>query len=97
MRIPRRISEWAYTLVGGCIGGGAGAVCAALGLTTAKALGVQDLPSVNFRMIGVIFLSGVISHAMMFLAKSPLPPMSTGNTDFLSNPNKSTETPKTNP
>ena len=86
MRIPRRISEWAYTFVGGCIGGGAGAVCAALGLTTAKAVGVTDLPTVNFHVFGVIFLSGVVSHAMMFLAKSPLPPMGTGNTDFITKP-----------
>lgn len=82
MRIPKKISEWAYTLVGGCIGGGAGAVAASLGLSGAKALGVTDIPTLNFHTIGVIFLSGVVTHAVMFLMKSPLPPISFDTAQF---------------
>ena len=76
MRIPKSIQEWAYTFVGTMIGGGAGAVCISLGLVGAKAVGVTGVPTLNLHTVGVIFLSGLVSHAMMFLAKSPLPPVS---------------------
>lgn len=76
---------WAYGLVGGCIGGGAGSVTAWLGMTGAKALGL-DVPTLNLKAMGVIFLSGVLSHAATFLMKSPLPAPVTGNTDFFPNP-----------
>ncbi|MBU6231587.1 hypothetical protein KGP36_02870 [Patescibacteria group bacterium] len=95
MRIPRRISEWAYTFVGGMIGGGAGAVLISLGLVGANSMGVTDIPKINLHTVGVIFLSGVVSHAMMFLAKSPLPPMSTGDTQQLTKPDSSGQSVKT--
>lgn len=67
-----RIQRWAYGLVGGCIGGGASSVSAWLALTAAKAVGL-DVPSMNFKAMGIIFLSGVMTHAVAYLSKSPLP------------------------
>jgi hypothetical protein len=72
--IRRQVQKWAYGLVGGCIGGGAGSLSAWLGLTVAKAVGI-DVPVLNWKAMGVIFLTGAVTHAVAYLAKSPLPPL----------------------
>ena len=92
IRIPRRISEWFYTLLGGCIGGGAGAVVISLGLGAAKSMGVTGIPVINWHTAYTIFVSGVFTHAAMFLCKSPLPPLYP-DADF--NPNPQTKTGST--
>lgn len=79
MPINKRLQQWSYGLVGGCIGGGAGSLSAWMGMTAAKSVGI-DVPTLNFKAMGVIFLSGVLTHAVAFLAKSPLPPLPTGDT-----------------
>jgi hypothetical protein len=80
--MKQRLIKWAYGLVGGCIGGGAASVMSWLGLTTAKAIGI-DVPQMNFKAMGVIFLSGVVTHAVAYLSKSPLPPLN-GDTTMIS-------------
>lgn len=84
MSMKLKWDSWAYGLVGGCIGGGASSLSVWLGMTAAKGLGM-DVPTLNFKAMGVIFLAGVISHGVAFLAKSPLPAPSTGNTELFTN------------
>ena len=38
----------------------------------AKSAGI-DVPAINWKAFGVIFISGLVSHTAMYLAKSPLP------------------------
>lgn len=78
--MKKKLQKWAYGLIGGCIGGGASSLVSWLGMTAAKAAGI-DVPSLNFKAMGVIFLTGVITHGVAYLAKSPLPPME--DTSFL--------------
>jgi len=80
-----KLETWAYGLAGGTIGGGAGAVTTWLGMTGAKALGV-DVPTLNVKALAVIFVSGAAANFFTYLAKSPLPPLPTGNTDTIIKP-----------
>ena len=74
MRIPKGVSQWFYTLASGCIAGGAGAVVQFFSMAGAKSLGL-DVPTLNIKAIGVLFIGGIFSHAAAILAKSPLPPL----------------------
>lgn len=78
--------------MGGCLGGGAGSLSAWMGMTAAKSVGI-DVPVLNFKAMGVIFLSGVLTHAVAFLAKSPLPPLSNGDTQTFVNPTVAVKDP----
>jgi hypothetical protein len=64
---------WLRGLFGGFIGGGATASTAWLGMIGAAAIGA-DVPVLNFKSLGVIFLSGAITNTLAFLKQSPLPP-----------------------
>lgn len=79
-----KVQKWLYGLLGGCIGGGAGAAVTWLGMAGAKSAGL-DVPSLNLKAIGVIFLSGVISNGLLYLKQSPVPPMN-GDTSFINKP-----------
>lgn len=63
---------WAYTLAVTVIGGAAQAGASWLGMTGAKAAGV-DVPELNLKALGVILLSAAMFNVFIFLAKSPLP------------------------
>lgn len=71
-----KFEKWAYGLVGGCIGGGATTATAWMAMAGSKAAGL-DVPSLNFKALGVIFLSGVVINGLAYLKQSPLPPIST--------------------
>jgi len=73
-RFRRAFAVWAYGLVGGCIGGGVASLLSWGGLAGAHASGM-DVPVLNFKGMGIIFLSGVISHGAAWVMKSPLPPL----------------------
>lgn len=61
----------------------------------AKSLGL-DVPTLNLKAIGVLFVGGIISHAAAILAKSPLPPLDTQTTTVTITETKpSTENQKT--
>jgi hypothetical protein len=77
MVMMNKFELWAWGLLGGAIGGGATAACAWLGMAGAKAVGL-DVPALNFKALGVIFLSGAVSNALAFLKQSPLPALSGG-------------------
>ena len=55
------------------IGGAATAGSAWLGMAGAKAAGL-DVPSLNFKALGVILVSGALSSLFFYLKQSPLPP-----------------------
>jgi hypothetical protein len=73
-RFKRAFAIWCYGLVGGCIGGGVASLLSWGGLAGAHASGI-DVPTLNFKGMGIIFLSGVISHGAAWVMKSPLPPL----------------------
>lgn len=82
MSMKKRIEVWAYTLFAGAIGGGATAVSAWLGMAAAHQIGM-DVPALNLKAVGVIFLSGMLPPIFTYLKQSPLPPMSDGQTEFI--------------
>lgn len=95
--------HWLYGLFGGFIGGGATAGVSWFGMLGAKAVGM-DVPDLNFQALGVIFLSGGISSALLFLKQSPFPqeieiPMDTITTTVktVTQTPSHTEPPKENP
>lgn len=83
MSMRKRIEVWLYGLVSGAIGGGATAASAWFGMLGAKAVGM-DVPSLNFKALGVIFVSGMLPTVFAYLKQSPLPPLSDGQTEFVS-------------
>jgi hypothetical protein len=64
--------NWSYGLFGGAIGGAATTGSAWVGMTAAKAVGM-DVPSLNWKAMGVILLSGALTNTFMYLKQSPLP------------------------
>jgi len=74
-------STWVRGLLAAFIGGGAGAVSAAIAMPTVNILqGSQmDLPKFFWTVLAVFIISAVI-HVMAFLAKDPLPAMKTTTT-----------------
>jgi hypothetical protein len=82
---------WLYGLLSGFIGGGATAAVTATSLAVANASGV-DVPVLNFKAIGVVFVSAGATSALAFLAKSPLPPVAPAE-----DPTTNNQQPKGNP
>lgn len=74
-----KIQKWVYGLLGGMIGGGASSVTAWLGMSAAKAAGV-DVPTLNWKAMGIIAMTGIVTHLAAYLAKSPLPPITEEST-----------------
>lgn len=89
---------WLYGLFSGFIGGGATAAVAAGGMGIAHASGME-VHVLNFKEIGIIFISAGVSNALSFLSKSPLPPMVTvtETTQTISQTEKTTVATKTVP
>ncbi len=85
IQIPQRWEQWAKTLIGGAISGGANAALSALGATAANVAGLK-VEQFTLRQLGEMFCSGAIIGAFMFLQKSPVPPDSTGNTQIIQKP-----------
>lgn len=65
---------WLRGLAGGLIGGGAQAVLSASGIALAGVVAPNITP-LDFRQVPIMFLSGAIISTMMYLAKSPVPPV----------------------
>ena len=73
-RFKRALAVWGYGLIGGMLGGGVGALAAWGGLAGASAVGA-NVPTLNLKGIGVVFITGIISHGALYVMKSPLPPL----------------------
>ncbi len=74
-----KLEKWLYALAQTVIGGAATAGSSGLGMTAAKAVGL-DVPTLNFKALGLICLSGAVTNLFFFLKASPLPTISTGDT-----------------
>lgn len=68
------IEKWLFGLVGGVIGGSSTAGLSWLGMAAAHGAGA-DVPVLNLQALGIILMSGGLSSALAYLAKSPLPPL----------------------
>lgn len=77
LRSPR---AWLYGLLAAFIGGGASALTADQGLSFAARMGV-DVPVLNLKALGIVFISSAIFSAAAYLKQSPLPPLATGDTN----------------
>jgi hypothetical protein len=60
-----QLETWTYGLLNAAIMGGSTSVTAWLGMVAAKAAGIADMPVMNWKSLGVIFVSGA---AMKFFA-----------------------------
>lgn len=66
---------WLHGLFGGAIGGAANAGSAWLGLALAKGSGL-DVPTLNFKSLGIICATSALASAFLYLKQSPLPEIS---------------------
>lgn len=96
MSMKKRVEVWAYSLVSGAIGGGATALFSWMGMAGAHQIGI-DVPVLNFKAMGVIFLSGMLPPILAYLKQSPLPPMSDGQTEFVKKSDAPSTETKTEP
>jgi hypothetical protein len=62
------VESWAYGLLNACIIGGSTSVSAWLGMTAAKSIGV-DVPTLNFKAVAVIFISGAAVKFFAYLSQ----------------------------
>lgn len=81
MSTKTRIETWAYGL-GKCVIGGAAATGSAwMGLAMAKSVGLE-VPTLNFKALGMILITSSLSNLFFYLKQSPLPEMSDGQTEM---------------
>lgn len=69
LRSPRL---WLRGLAAAFIGGGASALTTDQGLLLAQRMGV-DVPTLDLKALGVVFVSSGLTSAAMYLKKAPLP------------------------
>lgn len=69
----KNFKVWFHGFLSACIGGGATSASSWLGMTAAKAVGL-DVPTLNLESIGVIFASGAATSVFAYLKQSPIPP-----------------------
>lgn len=79
--IKKRVRGWLRSFVAAVVGGGATSVSTWLGLAGAHSLGFA-VPQLDWKGLGVVFLSGAVTNLVSFLAKSPIWPESTGDTEW---------------
>lgn len=65
--------NWFRTLFGSAISAMAGAGSGFLGMNGAHGLGI-DVPTLNFKSLGVLLLTSGLASIFLFLKQSPLPP-----------------------
>lgn len=80
-----RIKHWLWGLGSSLVGGAATSLTATLGAATAHGLGM-DIPTLTWKQIGVVALSGAFWTTVAYLKQSPLPPEPTGNTEIITKP-----------
>lgn len=65
--------KWLYSLGVAVIAGTSQSVVAWLGMAGANAAGIE-VPTLNFKALGIIMLSACMFNLFTFLKQSPLPP-----------------------
>lgn len=63
-----RVETWTWGLLNAVIMGGSSSVVSWLGMAAAKGIGL-DVPSLNFKAVGVIFLSGAMVKFFAYLSQ----------------------------
>ena len=63
-----QLETWTYGLINAFIMGGSTSVTAWFGMTAAKGVGV-DVPALNFKALGVIFISGAAVKFFAYLSQ----------------------------
>lgn len=61
------METWTYGLLNAVITGGSSSVVTWLGMAAAKGIGL-DVPTLNFKAVGVIFLSGAMVRFFTYLS-----------------------------
>ena len=62
-----KLEAWLYGLINAVIMGGSTSVTAWLGMAAAKGAGM-DVPTLNFKAVGVIFISGAMVKFFIYLS-----------------------------
>lgn len=65
--------KWLYSLGVAVIAGTSQSVVAWLGMAGASAAGIE-VPSLNFKALGILMVSACLFNLFTFLKQSPLPP-----------------------
>lgn len=73
-RFKRALAVWFWGLLGGAAGGGVSALASKFGLDGLHGLGA-DVPTLTLGQMKYVFLAGVLTHAVMYYMKSPIPPL----------------------
>lgn len=63
---------WLWGLISGMIGGGATAALSTVGLLAGNEFD-SSIPTLNFKAICIVFVSGALVSAFTYLKQSPLP------------------------
>ncbi len=74
--VKMKLEVWFWGLLNATIGGMASSASSWLGMTAAKAAGV-DVPVLNLKALGMICLSGAATNFFFYLKQSPLPSIQT--------------------
>ena len=70
---------WLYGLMAGVIGGASTAALSWAGLGAAHSAGL-DVPTLNFKALGIVLISGAAPSFFAYLKQQPLPPIVTTET-----------------
>lgn len=77
-----KTEQWLRALLAAIITGAATSGSAIIGIGTANAVGMS-IAKLDLKQVGVVCLSGGVMGMLAYLKQSPVPPESTGNTDFI--------------
>lgn len=91
-KFRRTLGLWAWGLLCGAWAGGISSISTKLGLDGLHAMGV-NVPQLSLSQMGYVFLSGVASHAIMYMMKSPIPPLEFDDTTMITKPKAGDEPP----
>ncbi len=82
MSAKTRTEAWLYGMGVAVISGAASTGSAWMGLAMAKSVGIE-VPTLNWKSLGMILLTSTVSNFFLYLKQSPLPRMGDGNTDII--------------
>ena len=70
--LPTNVSQWLNGIAGAVVGGAATAGSTWLGMLAAKEVGLA-VPTLNFKALGAILITGALSNLFFYLKSSPTP------------------------
>ncbi len=72
LALPSNISDWLTGIAGAIIGGAATAGSTWIGLLAAREAGLA-VPTLNFKALGTILVTGALTNLFFYLKASPVP------------------------